>query len=93
MGIIGAIYLGATVPYGVGTLCAGSLTDKLVRFWEAVKPETMEMVMETEMEMKEMVFTAHTCIVKCRCTYALIVLHHASRLQCWLQNYGVFSAT
>ena len=32
MGIIGAIYLGASVTYGVGTLCAGPLTDKLVRF-------------------------------------------------------------
>ena len=41
-------------------------------------------------EMKEMVFTAHTCMVQCRCTYALVVLHYASRLQCWLQNYGVF---
>ena len=52
MGIIGAIYLGATVPYGVATVCAGSLTDKLVRFWEVVKPEMMKMEMEIETEMK-----------------------------------------
>ena len=35
-GIIGVIYLAASVAYGVGTLFAGQLTDKLVRFPQVV---------------------------------------------------------
>ena len=35
-GIIGVIYLAASVAYGVGTLFAGQLTDKLVRFSQVV---------------------------------------------------------
>ena len=35
-GIIGLVYLGLTGTYGIGTVTAGPITDKLVRFFTSV---------------------------------------------------------
>ena len=61
--------------------------------------KTGTMKIETEMEMDEngseenslRCARAHGCsAMQCHHTCALILPHHTSRSQCWLQNYGVF---
>ena len=35
-GLIGLVYLGLTATYGIGTIVAGPVTDKLVRFFTGI---------------------------------------------------------